>query len=100
MARVSEEDQGPAHAERAALLYNSWWLDVPKLMDIAALYGQPNQDLCRTFMRKVLDCFLPPNRLDMSLSAPTRLCQSSEPWALLRANILPQIGIAGHALTC
>ncbi len=44
---------GPAQTEQAKLLYDRWLLDVPKLLDIAALYGPDNPDLTRQLLSKV-----------------------------------------------
>ena len=52
-ARVTTgEPGGPGAAEQADALYNGWLLDVPKLMDVAALYGRANGELVRRFMRQ------------------------------------------------
>ncbi len=47
------EPHGPTLAEQAAVLYDGWLLDVPKLMDVAVLYGAANSALVRRFMRQV-----------------------------------------------
>ena len=44
----------PSDTERARLLYDRWLLDVPKLLDVAAIYGPANprivsQLLCSVF---------------------------------------------------
>lgn len=46
------EPGGPGAAEQADALYNGWLLDVPKLMDVAVLYGRANGELVRRFMRQ------------------------------------------------
>ena len=37
-------------------LYDNWVVDVPKLMDIAALYGNANLPRCRRLVAAVFDC--------------------------------------------
>ena len=51
--RVTVEPGGPAREEQVALLYNDWLLDVPKLLDIAVLYGRDNTALVQQLMQKV-----------------------------------------------
>lgn len=46
------EPGGPGEAEQADALYNGWLLDVPKLMDVAVLYGRANGEHVRRFMRQ------------------------------------------------
>ncbi len=52
-ATVEASKGGPDAQEQAQLLYNRWILDIPKLMDVAALYGRANPDLTQRFMRQV-----------------------------------------------
>lgn len=40
--------------EQAKQLYDRWLLDVPKLLDIAALYGPDNPELTRQLLTKVV----------------------------------------------
>ncbi|KAK9846540.1 hypothetical protein WJX81_006226 [Elliptochloris bilobata] len=49
------ERGGPAAAEQADALYSGWLLDVPKLMDVAVLWGGANGDLVRRFMQQVFE---------------------------------------------
>jgi hypothetical protein len=52
--RVAAGEEGtPPEQERAALLYDGWLLDVPKLLDLAALYGPSNPGLLRRMMSAV-----------------------------------------------
>ncbi len=51
--RVTVEAGGPGRDEQAALLYEKWLLDVPKLLDIAVLYGRDNPELVQQLMQKV-----------------------------------------------
>lgn len=51
--RVTVGPGGPAREEQAALLYNDWLLDVPKLLDIAVLYGRDNSALVQQLMQQV-----------------------------------------------
>lgn len=51
--RVTPDQDGIKDTDQAALLYNSWLLDVPKLMDIAVLFGHENSKLVQDFMHKV-----------------------------------------------
>jgi hypothetical protein len=44
----------PSASQQGALLYDNWWLDVPKLLDIAALYGPSNQGLVGRFMQQLV----------------------------------------------
>lgn len=57
--RVANESGAPAETQRAELLYNRWLLDIPKLLDIAALYGPDNPEVMRQFMTKVQESELP-----------------------------------------
>jgi uncharacterized protein YaaW (UPF0174 family) len=43
----------PARQEQADLLYRKWLLDVPKLLDIAALYALDNLEMTQQLMIKV-----------------------------------------------
>ena len=47
---------GPSPPEQAELLYNRCLLDVPRLMDVAALYGPANPGLTGKFMQQVCAC--------------------------------------------
>ena len=49
---VETSKGGPTAQEQAQLLYNRWIVDVPKVMDVAALYGRANPDLTRRFMQQ------------------------------------------------
>ena len=51
--RVTVEDGGPGAKQQATMLYDLWLLDVPKLMDLAVLYGQDNATLLLQFMQQV-----------------------------------------------
>ena len=51
---MTVEPGGPAREEQGALLYDKWLLDVPKLLDIAVLYGGDNPKLVQQLMQKVL----------------------------------------------
>ncbi|CAL8461773.1 g1304 [Coccomyxa elongata] len=54
MDRVTVTEEGaPPQTQQAQLVYDRWMLDVPKLLDIAALYGTDNLQLTREFMSKV-----------------------------------------------
>lgn len=52
--RVTVEPGGPGKQEQAAFLYNDWLLDMPKLLDIAVLYGRDNPQLVQQLMLKVM----------------------------------------------
>lgn len=41
----------PPDSERARCLYDRWLLDVPKVLDVAALYGPSNPRLVGQWMR-------------------------------------------------
>jgi len=45
----------PPDAERARCLYDRWLLDVPKLLDVAALYGPTNPGLVSQLLRGVFE---------------------------------------------
>lgn len=47
-----------ASSQRAQLLYDKWVLDVPKLLDLAALYGPDNAGLVQQLMQQVCKSFL------------------------------------------
>ena len=47
------EKGGPVQTEQAKHLYDRWLLDIPKVLDIAALYGPDNPELTRQFLTKV-----------------------------------------------
>ncbi len=52
--RVAAGEAGaPPAQERAGLVYNGWLLDVPKLLDLAALYVPSNPQLLRRLMSAV-----------------------------------------------
>ena len=51
--RVTADPGGPSAPEQAELLYNRCLLDVPRLMDVAALYGPANPGLTGKFMQQV-----------------------------------------------
>ena len=52
--RVTGEEGGaPPAQERAGLVYDGWLLDVPKLLDLAALYGPSNPQLLRRLVSAV-----------------------------------------------
>ena len=52
--RVSRENgAGISAAEQAKVLYERWILDIPKLMDIAVLYGRKNPGLTRRLLEQV-----------------------------------------------
>ncbi len=54
-SRVTIDEEGaPPRTQQAELVYDRWLLDVPKLLDIAALYGPDNLQLTRDFMSKVI----------------------------------------------
>ncbi|KXZ49213.1 hypothetical protein GPECTOR_22g804 [Gonium pectorale] len=76
---------GPPPEQQAALLYDSWTLDVPKLMDIAVLYGGQNRELVRRFMGQLLS-LQPRYRDDLAAAAP-----------LLAANLAEVVGRCGAA---
>lgn len=42
-----------ARSQRAQLLYDKWVLDVPKLLDLAAIYGPDNVALVQQLMQQV-----------------------------------------------
>jgi activating signal cointegrator complex subunit 2 len=44
----------PPPAQQGALLYDNWILDVPKLMDLAALYGPTNPALVSRLLQQLL----------------------------------------------
>ena len=50
---AASEEGTPPQQERRALLYDGWLLDVPKLLDLAALYGPSNPGLLRRLMSAV-----------------------------------------------
>ncbi|KAK9909048.1 hypothetical protein WJX75_006462 [Coccomyxa subellipsoidea] len=52
MVTIAEKG-GPVQTEQAKQLYDRWLLDVPKLLDIAALYGPDNPELTRQLLTKV-----------------------------------------------
>ena len=68
---TSGEPGGPGAAEQADALYNGWLLDVPKLMDVAVLYGGANGELVRRFMRQARACAWPvePRRAEVGVLA-------------------------------
>lgn len=79
LVRVTTGERGgPEPAEQAALLYDRWLLDVPKLMDVAALYGGANGALARRFMRQA-DPIPAWSEQPSSLHAPASdsICQAS-----------------------
>ena len=51
--RVTVEPGGLPADKQAALLYNKWLLDMPKLLDIAVLYGRDNPALVQQLMQMV-----------------------------------------------
>lgn len=54
--RVSSSEgqaAGLTTQQHAALLYDQWLLDVPKLMDVCVLYGPTNTALLKQFMQQV-----------------------------------------------
>eukprot|EP00983_Pelagomonas_calceolata_P090206 1157391-Pelagomonas_calceolata.AAC.7 len=54
MVTSYEDGKGaPPDAERARCLYDRWLLDVPKLLDVAALYGPANPRLVSQFLSSV-----------------------------------------------
>ena len=54
LCRVSiESAAGISAAAQAKLVYDHWILDIPKLMDIAVLYGRKNQGLTRRLLEQV-----------------------------------------------
>ncbi len=56
-SRVTVTEEGaPPQTQQAQLVYDRWMLDVPKLLDVAALYGPDNLQLTREFMSKVNLC--------------------------------------------
>jgi hypothetical protein len=85
LARVTTGERGgPEPAEQAALLYDRWLLDVPKLMDVAALYGAANGALARRFMRQadpIPAC--PEEPASLHVPASDCMCQASCPRCLL-----------------
>ena len=42
-----------ASLEHAQLLYDKWVLDIPKLLDLAAIYGPDNAPLVQQLMQQV-----------------------------------------------
>lgn len=48
-----------ASSQRAQLLYDKWVLDVPKLLDLAALYGPDNAGLVQQLMQQVCKLHFP-----------------------------------------
>lgn len=48
---------GSNASSRAQLLYDKWVLDVPKLLDLAAIYGPDNAPLVQQLMSQVLGRF-------------------------------------------
>ena len=54
--RVTVDPGGPPNPEQAELLYGRCLLDVPRLMDVAALYGPANPGLTSKFMQQVCAC--------------------------------------------
>ena len=44
----------PSPSQQGSLLYNKWWLDVPKLLDIAALYGPSNKSLVGQLLQQLV----------------------------------------------
>ncbi|GFR47557.1 hypothetical protein Agub_g9282, partial [Astrephomene gubernaculifera] len=70
MVTPRERDPGgPPREQQAQLLYDMWLLDVPKLMDVAVLYGTHNRQLTRTFLSQVFS--LQPRYLsDLASLAP------------------------------
>ncbi|GIL51207.1 hypothetical protein Vafri_7281, partial [Volvox africanus] len=56
MVTTCERDPGaPKREEQAQMVYNLWLLDIPKLMDVAVLYGAHNPELTRKFLSQVFD---------------------------------------------
>ena len=55
--RVTVEPGGPSARDQASMLYNDWLLDMPKLLDIAVLYGRENPALVQQLMQKVSRSF-------------------------------------------
>ncbi|KAF5829243.1 hypothetical protein DUNSADRAFT_16371, partial [Dunaliella salina] len=54
MVTSSENGKGaPTDTERARYIYDRWLLDVPKLLDVAALYGPANPRLVNQFLNSV-----------------------------------------------
>ncbi len=53
MTPAERDPGGPPPAQRASILYDTWLLDIPKLMDIAVLYGAANRQLTSTLLRQV-----------------------------------------------
>ena len=51
--RVTVQQGGPSAQDQASMLYNDWLLDMPKLLDIAVLYGRDNPALVQQLMQKV-----------------------------------------------
>lgn len=54
--RVSSNEgqaAGLTPQQHAAILYDQWLLDVPKLMDVCVLYGPANPALLQRFMQQV-----------------------------------------------
>ena len=51
--RVTVQPGGPSAQNQASMLYNAWLLDMPKLLDIAVLYGRDNPALVQQLMHKV-----------------------------------------------
>lgn len=44
----------PSASQAAELLYGKWLLDVPKMMDIAVLYGPGTSQLTRQLLQQLL----------------------------------------------
>ncbi|GIM03199.1 hypothetical protein Vretimale_8004 [Volvox reticuliferus] len=67
---TSDRDPGaPTREQQAQMLYNLWLLDIPKLMDVAVLYGAHNPELTRKFLIQVFD-LQPRYSDDLVASAP------------------------------
>ncbi|EFJ49762.1 hypothetical protein VOLCADRAFT_89548 [Volvox carteri f. nagariensis] len=84
---------GPPRDQQAQMLYDMWLLDIPKLMDVAVLYGTHNLDLTRKFLcqaRRILGHVFelqPRYSDDLAASAPLLVGNLAE--------VVSRCGVAG-----
>jgi hypothetical protein len=70
----------PSPTEVAELLYNNWLVDVPKMLDIAVLYGPSNSKLTAQWLQQLL--LLQPKYAQVQLQAKPVPLLERELWRL------------------